>query len=101
MKNLSLLFMLMLTAGANAFSQTTVTGNIYASTTWTATGSPYIIANNIVVFEGATLTIDPGVVVKCSDTVIIDLRGVLYAVGNSAHRIFFTSNKPSPAAGDY
>ncbi|HQB51112.1 MAG TPA: hypothetical protein PLT32_02745, partial [bacterium] len=42
---------------------TTISGNII-SPNWTAANSPYIISENIEVSSGATLTIEPGTVVK-------------------------------------
>ncbi len=84
-----------------AVGQTTVSSNIYSSTTWTASGSPYTIANNIVVFAGVTLTIDPGVVVLFDDGVSIDFRGQLIANGTSSNRIFFTSADSLPTQGIY
>ena len=44
-----------------ADAQTTVSGGIYTYTTWTLANSPYLMTNNIVVFPGVTLTIEPGV----------------------------------------
>ncbi len=42
---------------------TDVTGDINTNTTWTTSGSPYLIKNNITVKSSATLTINPGVIV--------------------------------------
>ncbi|MCB0626000.1 MAG: hypothetical protein KDC43_19310, partial [Saprospiraceae bacterium] len=47
-----------------AFSQTTVSQNITQNTVWDLAGSPYVLTQNISVSNGATLTIEPGVVVK-------------------------------------
>lgn len=84
-----------------AIGQTTITDNIYSSTTWTASGSPYTIANNIVLFAGAALTIEPGVTVLFNDGVTFDFRGQLIANGTATNRIFFTSSNPTPSAGKY
>jgi len=52
--------------GLNA--QTQVSGTISSNTTWTLTESPYLVTSNITVAENVTLTIDPGVVIKFSNT---------------------------------
>lgn len=99
---LSLSFILVLMHCGNLlYAQTMVNNPVYNSTTWTAAGSPYIITSNIVVFEGATLTIEPGAVVKFADGVTVDFRGKLLANGTQASPITFTSNNPNPAMGIY
>jgi len=100
-KSTSALFLLLFFTLSQACAQTTVTGNIYTSTTWTTSGSPYTIAASIVVFEGAVLTINPGVVVKFNDGLSVDLRGVLYAVGLPEQHITFVSADSAPAANAY
>jgi len=84
-----------------ANAQTTVTGSIYSSTTWTMAGSPYTIANDIVLFGGATLAIEPGVVIQFADNVTFEVRGALVAVGSVANRITFTSANSNPVKGIY
>ena len=104
MKNakLSLIFSVLFAMNMNtASAQTNITDNIYTNTTWTASGSPYIIANSIVVFGGAKLVIDPGVTVKFNDHVTIDIRGQLIAQGTASNRIIFTSANAQAVAGAY
>ncbi|MEG8948172.1 hypothetical protein, partial [Rosettibacter firmus] len=45
-------------------AQTNISGNISANTTWTKSGSPYILTGNVWVIGGATLTIESGVQVN-------------------------------------
>ena len=40
---------------------TDVFGLIWKNTTWTLENSPYCVTQNIIVLEGVTLTIEPGV----------------------------------------
>ena len=85
----------------NIFSQTNVSGFISSNTTWNLAGSPYIITGNTVLDSGFILTINPGVIVKFNSARSLQINGVLRAIGNSSNRITFTSNKVSPAPGDW
>jgi hypothetical protein len=82
-----------------SFCQTIINSNIFENTNWTLSGSPYIITSNTIVFEGAGLVIDPGVVIKFTDGTGMEFRGTLYAVGNKTDSITFTSNSDSPTIG--
>lgn len=75
----------------------TVTSNITTSTTW-ETGKVYILGGRIAVTNGATLTIQPGVIVKgqagtgANATALLIARGAkLNAVGTASQPIIFTS----------
>jgi Secretion system C-terminal sorting domain len=87
--------------GSSSFSQTVINTNIFTNTTWTVSGSPYIISTNLIVFEGVKLTIQPGVVVKINDNLGIEIRGALHAVGTVVDTIVFTSNSSSPAMSSW
>jgi len=86
----------------------TVSANITANTTWT-TGKTYLLRGLIYVKNGATLTIQPGVVVKGDATVsggtalVITKGSKINAVGTSTNPIVFTSSKDSGAraVGDW
>lgn len=90
----------------------TVSSNISADATW-ETGKTYILAGRITVLDGATLTIQPGVVVKgqagtgANATALMVARGgKLNAVGTASMPIIFTSlvDEITPedvAAGNY
>lgn len=80
-------------------SQTIVPDTIFTSTTWTPAGNPYIISDTTVVLNVATLTIDPGVIVKFNSAATLHVRGKLHAIGNVTDSIEFTSNLPSPTMG--
>ena len=63
MKKLYIISLIINTFG---FGQTDVSGAISSSTTWDASGSPYIINGNVIVMTGVTLTISGGENVKFS-----------------------------------
>jgi RHS repeat-associated protein len=78
---------------------TDVCGYINTNTTWTLAGSPYVVTCDIYVY-GATLTVEPGVVVKVRDAatrIIVDTR--LVARGTAGQPIIFTSIKDDTAGG--
>lgn len=64
-----------------------VTG-IIGSTTWTKANSPYILTGNVLVSNGAILTIEPGVTVNLNGFYIM-LNGTLRAKGTNIDRITF------------
>ena len=78
-------------------SVVTVSANITSNTTW-ETGKVYVLAGRITVTSGATLTIQPGTIVKGevgtgpNATALIIARGAkLMAEGTAASPIIFTS----------
>jgi len=91
MKNLTTLLLTTLFIATSGFGQTDVSGVISSNTTWTLANSPYIVTGNILVNEGITLTIEPGVIVKFDSDTYIKMEGTLTAVGNqnSIHRRFY------------
>ena len=80
---------------------TYVSGLISSDTTWTVADSPYIVTGSILVEEGVTLTIEPGVVVKFNSGKGMRIDGELIARGTETESIVFTSNQSSPALGDW
>lgn len=97
MKTLLCIFSIL--ASASLFAQTSVSGGIYANTTWNLAGSPYLVTGSIVVFPNRTLTIEPGVEVivsadntfNISNFIYLEVRGSLIANGTSNAPIVFTS----------
>ena len=95
------------TAAAAPAPQTAVVGTqlstttYSANTTWTVAGSPYILAGNVTVASGATLTIQPGVIVKSNDRFReLQVNGTLSAIGTASSRITFTSLQDDSMGGD-
>ena len=86
---------------ANEKMGTFVRGIIYEDTIWATENSPYVVIDDVVVMETASLIIEPGVTVKfCKETSLI-VDGALIAKGNETHKIIFTSNSNLPSPGDW
>ena len=94
-----LLFLLLIST--TSFAQTNISGGIYSNTTWKKVNSPFIVTGNIVVFDGVTLTIEPGVIIKFASGTGLELRGQLIAIGTTTDTITFTSNNSTPAQNDW
>jgi parallel beta-helix repeat protein len=82
-----------------ALASTNVGGPILTHTTWDLAGSPYIVTSSVIVGNGATLTIEPGVEVRFNPGLGLTVgyagfppNGKLVARGTSGSPILFTSN---------
>ena len=82
-----------------AYAETQVSGDITENTTWTLSGSPYLVTADLTIHEGVTLTINAGVAVKVKYRQI-HVKGTLIADGNASQKIYFTSWKDDEAGGD-
>lgn len=78
-----------------------VSGTIQLDTTWTNTSDPYIITNNIVVHENATLTVDPDVEIRFQGFYSIKVEGIIEAIGTESEPIILTSDSKVPQPGDW
>jgi hypothetical protein len=79
-----------------------VGGVISTNTTWSAADcDTYVVYGNLLVDQGATLTIMQGVVVAVMQGFRIEVRGALKARGATSDSIVFTSYKYPPYAGDW
>lgn len=91
-----------------ATAQISKSGDITADETWT-NDNIYILDGFVVVKGGATLTIEPGTIIKGNSTELVDAAliitrtGSIDAQGTACQPIVFTSNKPagSRASGDW
>lgn len=79
-----------------------VGGTINRNTTWLASKSPYVVTSDVFVTEGATLTIEPGTIVKFAAGTKLEVVGgsSLVANGTTTQPIIFTSIKDDNAGGD-
>ena len=75
----------------NAQSGTSVSGIIGDSVTWTQADSPYNLTGNVLVYNGATLTIQAGTIVNLG-SYFMEVNGTLQAIGSTDAPIKFNSN---------
>ncbi len=71
-----------------SYSETVVRGAV--SGDWTVEGSPFIIVDTTWVSEGATLTINPGVIVYFMPGLSLDVFGTINAAGTEEDSIIFS-----------
>ncbi|NQX10757.1 hypothetical protein HQQ80_03875 [Microbacteriaceae bacterium VKM Ac-2855] len=76
-----------------------VVGDIAVDTTWGA-GNVFLIEHDLAVLEGATLTIEPGAVVKVSPVITLSVLGTVSASGTAAAATIITSSRDDTAGGD-
>ncbi len=118
MKKLSYLLLVLLTSislwscdgddapGGGQGSDQDVTGSITANTTWEAKNK-YLLKGFVYVENGATLTIQPGTIIRgdkaTKGALIVKPGGKIIAEGTAQNPIVFTSNeaKGSRATGDW
>jgi hypothetical protein len=75
-----------------AQSGTNVDGIILQDTTWTQAGNPYSLTGNVLVNNGATLTIQAGTVVNFGNY-YIQVNGTLQAIGSIVSPINFNNGQ--------
>lgn len=86
------------TACPTAPTPITITGSISSNTTWSSSNI-YLLSGFVYVESGATLTIQPGTIIKgdkpSKGTLIVRQGGKLNAIGTASAPIVFTSNQPA------
>ncbi len=90
-----------------AYADTIIAGGNLSTQTWTAANSPYTLQGDVTVIAGATLTIEPGVVVQAASSsdaqsagrntsrVEITVDGSLVVNGTAAQPVTFKSTSTS------
>ena len=68
-------------------------------TTWSPDHGPYEINGKLTVGAGATLTIEPGTIIRFKPGASLLVKGVLLANGDQKRRIVFTSSDDKPGGG--
>lgn len=86
---------------SQAQSGVVVGGAIAVDTVWSLAQSPYRVNRDIVVQQGATLTIDPGVVISFEAGRSLQVEGTVVALGEAETPIVFTSANATPQPGDW
>ena len=82
------------------FAATIVVNDISENTTWTESESPYVVSTALSVLSSATLTMEPGVVVKFDYGSYLVVEGILNASGTESKPIYFTSYYDDFLGGD-
>lgn len=119
-KSWSLLLILSLAASGVAVpglwrpagAETRVGGVLKGETHWTKARSPYVVTEDLMIPPGATLTLDPGVVVRFKPNVAdarglqpfdleLAVRGTIRATGADGDSVYFTSDAVDVARGDW
>lgn len=104
MKKALLLIAFIVAVMGSVHAQVVVSSNITANTTWTK-NNVYLLQGFIYVKNGATLTIEPGTVIKGDKTskgsLIVTRGAKIIADGTPSEPIVFTSNEANPSYGDW
>jgi len=104
MKKVILFFALVVSVATSALSQVVVSGDIASNTTWTKNNT-YLLSGFVYVTNGATLTIEPGTVIKgekaSKGTLIITRGSKIIADGTASEPVVFTSAEATPSYGDW
>jgi hypothetical protein len=91
--------------GGGGTGPTYHSGKIDQDETWWPSGNPHILESDVYTGQNVTLTIKPGCVVKFDADVELycgySEPGAIVAVGTADSTILFTSNIPTPSAGDW
>lgn len=79
---------------------TEVTTNISSDIVWSKEAGPYVVMSTIAVTQGATLTVEPGTIIKFNETRKLNVEGALYINGTEAEPVSITSIHDDSVGGD-
>lgn len=83
-------------------AETKVSGVIAVDNIWRMSGSPYVLQGEVIVDQGAVLTIEPGTEIRMESGASFTLKqGTLFGRGTSSQPIVITSANLSKAPGDW
>jgi hypothetical protein len=86
---------------STAFAESTnITEDIEEDTSWTISGSPYVVNSQIFVLEGAGLFVEEGVVVKFMAGASLVIEGKIEVNGSTSLPVYFTSFLDDSVGGD-
>jgi hypothetical protein len=92
-------FLLVSLCAGQAWAQTAVSGAVTVDSHWTLDGSPYLVSGNLVIQNGAILTIDAGVIVYMGAAASVTVQsGGIKAQGTASSPIRVLSDKTRLAA---
>ena len=83
---------------ASSLAFTVTDPEIAASATWTKDQSPYVISGSLVIDQGSTLTIEPGVAVQLQEGASIDSFGNIQAIGTPADPVVISGSRDGSGA---
>jgi hypothetical protein len=75
-------------------------GSISTSVTWSSTGNVHIVTCNVTIAPNATLTVDPGAIVKFQLGTRLIVDGTLRILGSSENPVYLTSLRDDTVGGD-
>jgi pimeloyl-ACP methyl ester carboxylesterase len=104
MKKLFIFVVLFLCMHSLALGATEINEDIAEDTIWTKDGSPYILRSHINVNQGATLTLQPGVIVKFNNLrpegLYFNVFGSIVSLGTEKEKVYFTELRDDTLGGD-
>jgi serine/threonine protein kinase len=90
------------TPPAGTSQEVRVGGNLTGVNVWRPQDGPVLVTQELVIGSGASLTIEPGVIVKMAANIHFRVEGgKLVANGTAEQPIIFTSAQEQPKAGDW
>ncbi|MDA0888474.1 MAG: hypothetical protein O2918_02710 [Bacteroidetes bacterium] len=92
-------YFLVLGCLTTVYSQTNLSGTLSQDLTLITSESPYQLSDHLIVLEGITLTIEPGVTINASDTQQILIKGgAIVSEGTSESPIILNSTNGASIA---